>query len=407
MTHNSHKKSIRLISIVSISIVLVTLGISIFAQGYQINLFNPNSTNKSILTATGILSATSKPKGASVYLNDRLVTATDDNLNLKPNNYQLKIVKDGYLPWEKTIEIKKETVYQTNTQLFRSVPDLSPITYTGAINPIISPDNSKIIYAVASASASTDNGLYIIELNKNFPLNLNRLSPRQITPNLSNLDWSKFEFKFSPNSREVLATNPINNISYLLPLDTSINSKNLYNIAPNLDFINKDWEEQNQQLITSKLEKIPEELQSFVSTSSAQHIQFSDNQEKIFYLAQKDGDLTEEIITPPPAQSTQKQSRDIKTDNYYVYDLKDDTNFLIGSKDDINQANWLPNSESLIFTNQQQIKVVDYDNTNQHTLFAGNFDPNTVFPTFDGNKIITIISPYQSAPENLYTISIR
>jgi PEGA domain len=403
MTNHPHKTSIRLISIVSFSIVAITLIISIFARGYKIN-FNPN--NKSIITATGILSATSKPKGASVYLNDRLVTATDDNLNLKPNDYQLKIVKDGYLPWQKTIQIKKETVYQSNTQLFRSVPDLSPITYTGAINPIISPDNNKIVYAVASASAAADNGLFIIELNKNFPLN-NRITPRQISPNLSNLNWSKFNFAFSPNSRQILATNPTTNISYLIPVDASFNSKNLYNIAPNLDTIHKDWQEQSQQLITVNLDKVPDELKPFVSTSSAQDIKFSDNQEKIFYLAQQDGDLVEEIVTPPPAQSTQKQSRDIKTNNYYVYDLKDDTNFFIGSQSDINQVKWLVNSESLIFTSQQQIKVMDYDNTNHHVLFAGDFQANTVLPTLDGNKIITLISPYQSASENLYTISIR
>ena len=404
MTHHSHKKSIRLISGVSFAIVALTLLISIFARGYKINL-NPNSN--SLITATGILSATSKPKGASVYLNDRLVTATDDTLNLKPNTYQLKIVKDGYLPWQKTIEIKKETVFQSNAQLFRSVPDLSPLTYTGAINPAISPDQTKIVYSVASASASTDNGLFIIDLNKNFTLPLSRNLPRQLSPNLTNLNWSNFTFTFSPNSEQILATNQEKNISYLLPLDTSVTSKNLYDVTPTLDSIEKDWQEQSNQLITNKLNKVPEELIDFISTNSAQDIQYSDSQEKILYLAQKDGDLTEEIITPPPAQSTQKQSRDIKTNNYYVYDLKDDTNFFIASKNDIKQLNWLANSDSLILTTQEEIKVLDYDNTNQQTLFAGNFDSNTVLPSLDGNKIITLISPYQSASENLYTISIR
>ena len=399
---SQNKKSIVIISIVSISIACLTFIISLVARGYQFNLKNGN-----ILTATGILSATSKPKGASVYLNDRLVTATDNTLNLTPDNYSLKIIKDGYLSWQKTIKIKKETVFQTDAQLFRSVPDLKPITYTGAINPSLSPDGTKIVYAIASASASIDNGLFIIEFNNNFSLNLNRNTPRQLSQNLSNINWSKFNFEFSPNSRQILATNPINNTSYLISLDTAINPKNLYDVTPTLNTIKSDWKNQLNQLIAAKLEKIPLELQPLVSTASAQDIQFSTSEEKILYLSQKDGNLIDKIITPPPAQSTQTQSRDIKTGNYYVYDLKDDTNFLIGSQSDIVNPNWLANSDSILFTNQQNIKAVDYDNTNLQTLFVGNFNPKTVFPTIDGNKIITLISPYQSAPENLYTISIR
>ncbi len=153
--------------------------------------------------------------------------------------------------------------------------------------------------------------------------------------------------------------------------------------------------------------KIPTELQSLISTDSAQDIQVSASEDKILYLAQKDGNLVNEIITPPPAQSTQTQSRDVKQGNYYVYDLKDDTNFLIGSKEDIINPSWLVSSDNILFSNQQNIKVADYDGTNQQTLYVGNFDPKNVFPVIDGSKIMILISPYQGAPENLYTISIR
>ena len=41
------------------------------------------------------------------------------------SNYidNIKIVKDGYLHWQKNIEVKKEIAYQTSTQLFRSSHD--------------------------------------------------------------------------------------------------------------------------------------------------------------------------------------------------------------------------------------------------------------------------------------------
>jgi len=402
MSQNPNKKSILIILIVSISIVCLTFIISLVARGYKFSL-----KSGPLLTATGILSATSEPKGALVYLNDRLVTATDNTLNLSPDTYTVKIVKDGFLPWQKTIKIKKETVFQTDTNLFRSVSDLKPITYTGAIHPAISQDGTKVVYAIASASASTDNGLFIIESNNSFPLSLNRNTPRQLSQNLANINWSDFSFEFSPNSRQILATNSTADTSYLLSLDTAINPKNLYDVTPTLDTIRNDWKNQLDQLITTKMVKIPTELQSLISTDSAQDIQVSASEDKILYLAQKDGNLVNEIITPPPAQSTQTQSRDIKQGNYYVYDLKDDTNFLIGSKEDIINPSWLVSSDNILFSNQQNIKVADYDGTNQQTLYIGNFDPKNVFPMIDGSKIMILISPYQGAPENLYTISIR
>lgn len=402
MNQHSNKKSILLISIVSISIVLLTLIISFIARGYKINL-----KQGTILTATGILSATSEPKAASVYLDEKLVTATDNTLNLTPNTYTVKIIKDGYLPWQKTIQIKKETVYQTNTQLFRSVPDLKPITYTGAINPVVSPDNTKIVYAVASASASVDNGLYVMELNNTFSLNFSKNNAKQLSQNLPNINWPDFTFKFSPNSRQILATNKTKNVSYLISLDTTTNPKSLYDVTPTLATIENDWKNQLSQLMSTKITKIPSALQTFVSTTSAQDLLFSASEEKILYLAQKDGDLEQNIVTPPPSQSTQTQSRNIKQGNYYVYDLKDDTNFFIGSKNDIFNLSWLDSSDNIVFTSQQNIKVADYDGTNQQTLFIGNFNSSMVFPMPNGNGITTLISPYQGALENLYTISIK
>jgi len=375
--------------------------ISIYARGYKLNIKEGIS-----LKSTGILSATSKPKGASVYINDRLLTATDDTINLSPDEYTIKIAKDGYLPWQKTVQIKKEIVYQTDTQLYRSSPDLKPITLTGAINPTSNKDLTKIVYSVASASASKDNGLYLIELTGNAII-INRNIPRQISQNFPNVDWSKFSFVFSPDSRQILATNKTNNTSYLLPTDTPITQKNLLDVTLRLSLIKEDWNNQSGQLIASKLDLLPKELRDLVSTDSAKYTTFSSSEDKVLYLAKNDSKVPENITTPAPAKSTQAQSRDIKKGNYYVYDIKDDTNFLIGSSDKISNPFWLPNSSSVIFVNDQKIKVVEYDATNEQTLFAGNFNKDSVYPWADGNKIVTLTSLYSGSPENLYAIVIR
>ena len=401
MGKHSNQRSLLIIFLVASFIITSTYVISLIARGYRFSI-----KDGLVLNATGMISAISRPKGASVFIDEKLVTATDDTINLTPGVYSLKINKDGFLPWQKTITIKPETVYQADVQLFSAVPDLKPLTLTGAINPSSNIDNTKIVYAVASASATKDNGLYLIESN-GLPISLIRGISRQLSPNTATIDWSKFTYTFSPNSREILATSIDTQVNYLLSLDTIIDPLKLIDSTNNLSVIKQDWQLQTDILITAKLDRLPKVIQPLIATNSAKDIQFSSDEDKILYLAQSDDNITKNIITPPPAQSTQNQSRAIKKDNYYVYDLKDDTNFLIGYKNDLTNPNWLPNSSNIVFVQNQNLNVIDYDGTNQQTLFSSNFDPNCVYPWVDGSKIVILTSTYPSAPANLYTISTR
>lgn len=401
MSSNPTRHSLIIFLSVSFFIILSTYIISLLARGYQFSLKNGLTLNP-----TGIISAVSKPKGAAVFIDDKLVTATDDTINLTPGVYKLKINKDGFLPWEKEVTVKPETVYQADIQLFSSAPNLKPITLTGAINPAANIDNSKIVYSVASASATKDNGLYIIESN-GLPISLLRNDPRQISPNNPTINWSEFTYTFSPNSRQILATNSKTKLNYLISLDTPITSQKLVDVTNDLDTIKSEWQTQTSLIINSKLDRIPKEIHPLISTDSAQHIQFSSDDNKILYLAQKDEEIKSEIISPPPAQSTQFQQRQVKAGNFYVYDIKDDTNFFIGSKDKINQVSWLANSNNLIFVQDQNLKVVDYDGTNKQIIFSENFDTNCVIPWTDGSKIIILTKLYSSAIKNLYAISVK
>lgn len=401
MSSNPTRHSLIVFLAVAIFILLSTYIISLLARGYQFSVKNGLTLNP-----TGIISAVSKPKGASVFINDKLITATDDTINLSPGEYKLKISKDGFLPWEKDITIKKETVYQTDIQLFSSVPDLKPVTLTGAINPSINTDNSKIVYAVASASAAKDNGLYIIE-SSGLPISFLRSGSRQLSPNTTTIDWSDFTYTFSPNSRQILTSNATTKVNYLLSLDTPITSQKLTDVTNELKDIQTEWQTQTSLIINTKLERIPKDIRQLIATDSAQYIQFSSDDNKILYLSQKDEEIKPILITPPPAQSTQPQERQVKAGNYYVYDIKDDTNFLINSKDKITQISWLANSNNLVFIQDQNLKVIDYDGTNKQTIFAENFDVNCVATWNDGSKIIILTKPYPSAPKNLYAISIK
>ncbi len=401
MKTSPNRQSLILFFSVSFFIITATYIISLIARGYRFSLQDGFKLNP-----TGMISAVSRPKGASVYIDDKLTTATDDTINLSPGIYQLKIAKDGFIPWQKTVTVKPETVYQADIQLFSTVPNLKPITLTGAINPAVNIDNNKIVYAVASASATKDNGLYLLE-SAGLPVSLIRSESRQIANDTPTINWADFEFTFSPNSRQILATNSSKEINYLLSLDTPISSQELVDVTPDINTINLDWQNQTTTIITLRLQTIPKAIQPLIATDSAKHLQFSSDDNKLFYLAQTDGNIQPNLITPPPARSTQDEQRQIKANHYYVYDLKDDTNFLIGSKDEVLHPSWVSNTSNLTFVNQDNLKVIDYDGTNKQVIFSSNFDPNLVIPWAGGDKIIILTTPYPGAPKNFYSISIK
>lgn len=402
MPHNHNRRSLLVILSVFLFVTISTIIVSAVARGYQINLRRHGLPT---LQATGLLSVISKPKGASVYLNDHLVTATDDTLNLPPDTYRLKIVKDGFLPWQKDILIQKELVTQVESQLFRLAPDLQPITSSGVIHPAISPDLTKIIFAVASASASKDNGLYLAELNSPL-IPLTRNLPKQIATNSQTIDWSKCTFVFSPNSSQVLATFP-SGLHLVLNLNQPITTTQLYDVTPTLSIIAREWQQQEQAIITAQLTKIPTELVQFIATDSAKNISYSSDNGKVLYLATTSVSLPDQFITPPINRNHQPQDRSLQPGFYYVYDLKEDTNYLLGSVIDLQNPFWLANSNNLVFTRDNTIQTIEYDGTNTQTIFAGQFDATIISPWSDGAKIATFISPYTGAPKNLYSITIR
>lgn len=400
MNSDSNRKSLLIILSVASIVISGTLLISIFARGYRLD-----TDNGFKLKVTGLLSATSKPKSASVYVNDLLTTATDDTINLAPGNYQIKIIKNGYLPWQKDIQIKPELVYQIDAQLFRSTFDLKALTQSQVVNPVISPDSTKIIYAIASSSAtSKENGLYLLELTE-LPLLMSKNSQRLLSSNSSAIDWSKYTFEFSPNSKQILASSKTNPNIYLLSLDQNITSNNLIDISSRLPQIKKDWQNSQDQIIKNKLEKIPVEIQAVIATNSAV-LSFNSTEDKILYEASESAHLPSILISPPPAQSTQNQQRQLQKNSYYVYDLKDDTNFLIGDTS-LSQISWLPYSNSLLFVKGKDINTIEYDATNYQQLYSGYLAPKVVLPTPDGYRLIISISTSKNNPENIYTVTLK
>ncbi len=407
--------------------VFVGVGVvvaSYFLRGYRLDW------RRGLLEPSGLLVVNSNPKGASVFINDKLVTATDDTLNLPPNRYRLKIVKDGYLPWEKTVNVKKEIVKQINAYLFCSTPDLKPLTFTGAINPQLAPNGGRVVYAVASASAQSKNGIWVNNLSQRSPLDIVRSNSQQLTRRDNQHLWEKAHFVWSPDSQQVLAYfSRAGTVAaaYLLPASRLISNDQLHDVSFRLPFILKKWRFEKNQEQRQQWALFPEGWQK-VASKAATLITFSPDSESVLYLATRKVTLPANLNPHPPARSDQPETRQIKPGYIYVYNRKEDTNFQIGSADDLGvdrqrlqpaktlletlarfnyqPVRWLT-AHHLVFINHHQVMVVESDGQNKQALFNGPFIDSFAYPWPDGEKLLVLTSLFPHRPPNLYIVGIK
>jgi hypothetical protein len=287
-----------------------------YAQGYR-------PTKTGTIKGTGLLSANSFPSAAEVYVNGRLTTATDNTLNIDPGDYNIEIKKDGYHTWSKKLHIEKELVTETNAQLFPTSPSLEPLTYTGALNAIPSPDGTKLAFTVASASAIAKNGLYVQELTSS-PISLNKTA-RQIARTESGYDYTTAHYTWSPNGSELLVS--FASGAHILLDSGSFNDlASLKDVTVRLPQILSEWELELAREERVQLLKLPD-FMAYVATTSATNLYFSPDNKRLLYQSTKDLELQTDQIPTLPSSSTQSETRSIKAGSWYVYDIKEDKNF--------------------------------------------------------------------------------
>jgi len=448
-------------TLVSALLIIVGSLVAIrFAQGYRFSF----SQERSSVRSTGLLAANSFPTGAQVVVNDKLIGATDDTFYLEPGSYNVEISRDGYYPWKKTIQLQPELVVQTNAQLFRRVPSLTPLTYTGIHNISPAPDGEKLIYYTSSASAKNRNGLYILDLTTSL-LNSQR-EPRQIAEEAAGFDLETAQFIWSPDNSQVIVIS--NGREVLL----DINRKSVLNELPDVGFrlkeILSEWEAEMYIRERQYLSKFPPRVLE-VASQSAINVYLSPDKKKILYTATASTTLAENLVPPLPAANTQPQERTLVPGTTYVYDREEDRNFKVdaipSNSDYIKMATdsatpfvgktllatdldmpaktlaaspssflrmtattsaetannfsryysslyshgiqWFPDSRHILYTDGTRIYLMEYDNTNQTAVYSGPFDPFFIYPWPDGSRILTLTSLGSLSSPNLYGIELK
>lgn len=440
--------------IVTTCILLATIAIVAYGRGYRLN------TKQISLSPTGSLVATSIPNGAKVFVDGTFRTATDSTIQLAPGTYKVRIVKEGYIPWEKELTVRGEVVTQAYATLFYTNPSLARLSSTGVINPVLSPLGDKVVFGREQESTTsgiyiddtpTPEGLWVLDLADG-PLALNR-DPRQIARSVDGLPFETARTVWSPTNKQLLAlfeekteatpTQPEETTllsAYLLDADR-LNAVP-QDVTATVDTILEGWKRTKDIKAKEQLSAFPKELVK-IAEKTMNVISISPDETKLLYEATASATLPP-IITPPLLGTKQtKEERILRPGSVYIYDAKEDKNFHImdttqstakqgpgssrtGVSDEegktaIDQLTselstqptvypmWYANSYNLVLPEKDRITVMEYDGSSKTVVYAGPFEPEFIAPWPSGGKIIimTNLNPSVSTRPHFYLVNIR
>jgi len=370
-------------TIITLVAIAISATIAIFlAKGYR---FSPQEKR---IVGTGIITISSEPDAASVFLDNHLTTATNTTIaSLTPKDYTVKVVKEGFIPWEKQISVKEGLVTEVKVTLFPAIPTIYPLTYNGVESPTLSPDGGKLAYIVAgkawqTASAGKKAGIWVWTQTRNQPISFARSAePHQIAQSTVT-DFSKATLVWSADSKQVLATAGGNN--YLLEADRL--NTDPRDITPLLSATLKSWEEDTRSKDQTRILAIKNARVRQIASGSAV-LKWSPDETKFMFG---------------------KDEKDLK-----VVNLEDsERSFSAGKEYVLPSAQshiWLPDSRHIILISEGTISVVDFDGTNKAVIYAGEFKDDFVFPWLDSSRLVIISSfPTPTASEpNLYGINLK
>lgn len=402
------------------------------AKGYRPNI------SKMTLKGTGLLSATSYPKNAQVFINDRLTTVTDDTLYLSPEDYVVKIIKTGFYPWIKTFPIKSELVSSTDARLFPTIASSTPLTFYQVSKPLVSPDGNRLVYVLTNSPFSQDNGVYVLSLGNNTILG-NQIVQIADT---SVHDYTKAELIWSPDGTQILAVLHVDKkitSSHLLGSRNMNQAKTLVDATIRLTLILTQWQEQLASINKNSLSRLPE-LMEKIATSSAVNVYFSPDREKLLYTAKENQTLPDNLIDKAiQGANPTTEMRKLTAGKTYIYDLKEDRNYLIkeanfdpkisqplvtdgslpqtsilekidllrGQTDPHFTGNlsWYSTSRHLVVSNSDGVSIVEYDDNNITPIISAKINGNFAASSADGSHLL-ILSNLNQKPNIFNLISL-
>src|SRR5258708_5010144 len=314
------KKQLILSVCILLFLLIGTILLIFYGEGYRLDF----SSNHKIVAGTGLLVATSLPDGAQVQINGHLTTATNNTLNLSPGTYDVKISKDGYFPWKKTIVIQNEVVSKAEATLFPTAPGLQSITAMGVASPTIDPSGTRLAYTVSSQSGALNikNGIYVLNMAANSFLPLQNGASQIVNDNIDK--FSSSSLLWSPDGQNLLATISASSTTYLLNV-TSFNDSPK-DVTETLSSVQTTWIKEKADADKAQIAQLPVVLKTII-TKDFSVIGWSDDQTKILYVASQSATIPQIIKPTRIGSDSTLEQRTLEVGNVYVYDIKEDHNF--------------------------------------------------------------------------------
>ncbi len=373
--------------------VLILLGITtvifLYTSGYRIS--KEQNTSTIDLRKTGMISAKSIPDGANIYVNGVLKTATNDTIQaLDPGIYKLKVVKNGFVPWEKDVEVFPELVTDITAVLVSQSPRLEPLTNTGAQNPVISPTLTKLAYF---SKDQNNPGILITPLT-NTGISLFRADSYIAIEDTSTTLYSNGKsIEWSPSEQELLVQSATNNY-YLVNIETKTTQ-----LITDPEIVRQEWEQELLTKRTDFIERIDIPKDMFEIATSPTSL-WAPDEKKFLYSIIKGTTL-----------------------EYHVYNMEkpipvgenvDSIVFTTNVSDKQPEVSWYADSFHLILVDANileekkgRISLIRIDGTNKTELYNNTMYSNKVYSTPGGDKLIFLTSFKSGEQTDLYTVSIR
>ncbi|NIT04489.1 PEGA domain-containing protein [Candidatus Saccharibacteria bacterium] len=352
-------------------LVLLTAGVVLYSRGWRLDLSQKG------LTQTGMILAKSLPDGARVFLDGELAGATDSTITgLAEGTYHLKIEKEGYSSWEKTVEVEPELVTDITAILPPLSPSLTSITQSGARLVTPAPSGVKAAF-IASGK------LYVLPLNSQF-LGFLRTRPQEVASQPADTPFSKAtSLAFSPNEDQILVTTPGKTLLFTIGQTTG-------QVVSDLDTLKESWEalrREHRSEVIKDLE-VPSELKDTALSAGAY---WAPDERKFLYEKSEEG------------------KRQFWVANFSdPLPVGENRNLKILETEDLNlKLFWLADSHHFVMVQNNTVSLLDLDGTNRMDIFHGSLSEAIALSSTDLAQVIILTSFSPNSSPNLYGISLR
>jgi len=376
---------IRILYTSGAAIIIATISslLILYGKGYSIK---PVRNGDVILAKTGWIVLKSTPDGAKSYLNDKLENPTNSSIgNLKPGDYNLRIVKDGYHEWKKKITVKEELVTIADAFLIKKAPDIRPVTLTGVTSPVADSTKNLVIYY---GSSDEVNGLWLYSQGDSIIASA-RANPRivaigDIFKNVKKIEWS-------PDSSQILVqvqatpTSPL--LSYIFDVNKTYSAP--FSAISNPEKFLNSWKSETQierDKLIAQL-NVPTEL---VQLAKAPETLFSLDQKKFIYAENQDSKIIYHVVDLTVPLPVGKEMNRI---------------FLEVDKNEPLKVAWHSSNEHILIHDSDLVKIIEDDGGNQTTIINVEIRDNLVLPAPDGRSVIINTSFNKGSSSNLHRIS--